>query len=248
MTMSRFAPVAIAIAALSFGAVHHAAAADMPVKAVPIAAPAIYSWAGFYIGAHVGYGWSDLDWTILPATVLDHTGRGYVAGGQIGFNWQWNKLILGVEFDGAASGIKGSVACPNAAFSCSHKIDSLWSLRGRLGTTLGAAQQLLLYATGGAAWAHAKYRAQSVATGLINPGGFENTTNHFGWVAGVGLEYMIAPRWSVKAEYLYYGLGSKTIDCTPLPAVGTTNCSFQPDVQTVKIGVNWHFGPVFAGP
>ena len=38
-------------------------AADMPVKARP-APPvaALYTWNGFYIGGHFGYGWSDIDW------------------------------------------------------------------------------------------------------------------------------------------------------------------------------------------
>jgi outer membrane immunogenic protein len=31
-----------------------------------------------------------------------------------------------------------------------------------------------------------------------------------GWTAGAGLEYMFAPNWTVKAEYLYYDLGSVT--------------------------------------
>ena len=29
-----------------------------------------------------------------------------------------------------------------------------------------------------------------------------------GWTAGAGVEWMFLPRWSVKAEYLYYDLGT----------------------------------------
>ena len=36
-----------------------AQAADMPLKAPPIAAPVMYNWTGFYIGAHIGGAWAD---------------------------------------------------------------------------------------------------------------------------------------------------------------------------------------------
>jgi outer membrane immunogenic protein len=40
-----------------------ALAADMPTKApAPIAAP-VYTWTGFYLGAHAGYRWADADLT-----------------------------------------------------------------------------------------------------------------------------------------------------------------------------------------
>ena len=45
-----------------------------------------------------------------------------------------------------------------------------------------------------------------------------------GWIVGGGVEYMLAPHWTVKAEYLYYDLGSVTY---ALPAI----------VQTTDTGV-----------
>jgi opacity protein-like surface antigen len=38
-------------------------AADLPLKALPPLPPA-FSWTGFYVGAHAGYGWSDADVTL----------------------------------------------------------------------------------------------------------------------------------------------------------------------------------------
>ena len=32
-------------------------AADLPVKARPLPPPPVFSWTGFYIGAHVGGAW-----------------------------------------------------------------------------------------------------------------------------------------------------------------------------------------------
>ena len=38
-----------------------------------------------------------------------------------------------------------------------------------------------------------------------------------GWSAGAGVEWMFNPKWSVKAEYLYYDLGTaNTANVGPL--------------------------------
>jgi outer membrane immunogenic protein len=64
-------------------------AADMPVKAPLTPAPPAWSWAGFYIGAHGGYGWKRNDFAeVVSTTPLltlgDINSNGWVAGGQFG--------------------------------------------------------------------------------------------------------------------------------------------------------------------
>jgi len=97
-----------------------AAAADLPVKALPPAATA-YSWAGFYIGGNVGYSWgraaSNLDAdpvTVNIGTAFNTPGfvgsdtltpKGVIGGGQIGYNWQTSQnWVFGLEADVQASG------------------------------------------------------------------------------------------------------------------------------------------------
>ena len=150
--------------------------------------------------------------------------------------------MFGVEVDGAYTDIDGSRACPNPIFRCSHQINALASLRGRLGVLVGATQQTLLYGTAGAGWGRVEYEARNGTTGAVNPGGFESSATYFGWVGGGGIEYKFASNWSAKAEYLYYGLGNKTVDCSPQPGVGTLTCTWEPSIQTIKFGINWHFG------
>src|SRR5262249_39685460 len=63
--------------------------------------PFVYNWSGFYAGAHVGVGWSDGDGS---------GSSGLVGGGQVGFNYQINQWVLGVEGDFAGTTIKDSVS------------------------------------------------------------------------------------------------------------------------------------------
>ena len=74
-------------------------AADMPVKAWRPPALA-WSWAGYYIGGHGGYGWKRNDYTqvfsVNPLVTLGGIdSRGWVAGGQAGYNWQYRPLGCG---------------------------------------------------------------------------------------------------------------------------------------------------------
>jgi outer membrane immunogenic protein len=76
-----------AVALVPAGAVF---AADMPVKARPLAA-AYDDWSGVYIGVHAGYGGGMKDWN-GPATT-DLAARGFLGGGQIGINKQIASLV-----------------------------------------------------------------------------------------------------------------------------------------------------------
>jgi outer membrane immunogenic protein len=68
-------------------------------------------------------------------------------------------------------------------------------------------------------------------------------------VAGVGIEWMFAPNWSVKGEYQYIDLGSVTRTATALvtsepgEVEGVTAIRRQNErFNTVRVGVNYHFG------
>jgi outer membrane immunogenic protein len=38
-----------------------------------------------------------------------------------------------------------------------------------------------------------------------------DSATRFGWTVGAGLEYLIMPLWTVRAEYLYYDLGNHSV-------------------------------------
>jgi outer membrane immunogenic protein len=51
----------------------------------------------------------------------------------------------------------------------------------------------------------------------------------------VGAEFLVAPRWSVKAEYNFLAFGKDNI-----PVIGATADT---QVNQFKVGVNYHFIP-----
>ncbi len=209
----------IATAVLLAGA-GGAAAADlgMPVKAPP--PPPVWSWTGFYLGVNVGGGWTNSTGSATLLTpggavigVSGTTGNvsGVVGGGQVGYNWQFNNFVLGVEwdFDGSGEKTNANGACfglvvAGCTFNASAGVNWFSTLRGRAGL---AFDRWLVYVTGGGAW-------QNVgASGSITvPGGtfgvFSTSTTRSGYAVGAGIEYAVWDHFIIGAEYLYLNTGN----------------------------------------
>src|SRR5262249_10329187 len=87
------------------------------------------------------------------------------------------------------------------------QVDWLGTVRGRLGVL--AAPSLLIYGTGGLAYGEAKASTTVAQTATcifscLNPPINYGTTASFsetrvGWTVGAGLEWMFAPRWTVRS-------------------------------------------------
>jgi len=257
-----------------------ASAADLAVyKARPSAPVPVWSWAGFYGGANVGYGWDRRDvglalGTTDPALVgfvqaaqdiglyprsYSPSAKGIIGGLQIGYSWQVGPNgLFGLEADVQGAGIKGSQA--HTAFGqfdtttsgVEKKLDWFGTVRARLGVL--ATPSLLFYATGGLAYGKTEI---SFNTADADFGCIPNATLcangsssgvKVGWTAGGGIEAMIANAWSLKAEYLYLDLGSRSADivASTAPVIYTPSTEFREHI--VRVGVNYHFntGPVVA--
>ena len=152
--------VALLAAAAAFAVIPSAIAADLGggpprggIKDVPYAAPSVFSWTGFYIGTHLGYGWSDVDWQAVSNSL---GGSGALAGGQIGYNWQKGAVVFGLEADASSSWVDGSTS------GFGHSVDWATSMRGRLGVAFND-NRTMLYGTGGVAWADIDYNSRSSA-------------------------------------------------------------------------------------
>jgi outer membrane immunogenic protein len=228
--MTRLLGATAILAACGMG---HAYAADAVVQEPVVIVEDVFSWTGAYVGLNAGYGWGDADHLPGPTSgtgINDLDIDGAFAGGQVGFNYQMNQIVLGGEFDIQWSGIDGSCAAGvcggGGPPATEHEIDWFGTLRGRLGYAAG---EWMPYITGG--WAFGE------ATRTTGAGGGASSSNNIsGWTLGGGVEWAFAPGWSAKAEYQYIDFGDETYDF-PIgfdPIVDLT-------VHTVRVGINWHF-------
>jgi outer membrane immunogenic protein len=221
-------------------------AADLPARTytkAPAVIPApIYNWTGFYIGVNGGGGWGETRWDFVGrVSNADHNVSGGMAGGQIGYNWQFGESwVAGVEADGDWANIKGSTPCANPIYVCSSEARALASFRGRFG---GAINNVLIYGTAGGAYADSHYTA--LINGLPGAGSGYFDSDRWGYAAGAGVEWAFVPNWSAKIEYMHYGFGTVT---APRTALGGGGSNLRLDIDTVKAGINYHFNqdPVVA--
>ena len=192
---------------------------------------------------------------------------GFIGGGQVGYNYQfYNSWVAGIEADiqGVAASNSAHLVFSQGAIvsvlldqnlSSSTRGDYLGTVRGRLGFTI--TPTLLVYGTGGLAYGQTD-SSTSITQIIENAPAVPNHYSSFGsisnsrvgWTAGGGGEWLFAPNWSVKVEYLYYNLGSVSYGLTPLQnfnTAGTLFTSGAPFSRTtfrgniVRAGLNYHF-------
>jgi opacity protein-like surface antigen len=204
-----------------------------------------YNWSGPYIGAFAGVVTGTEDWTFVdpPNTTVSPRFQGYLLGGQLGYNYQIGRMVVGIEGELGASNAEGSKSCPSLFFfTCESELDALGSLAARVGYTWGRA---LFYVKGGVAIGQV---AASISKNtdnqplLIPPLSpvTETTKWHAGWTVGGGAEYALSSHWSAKGEYMHYDLGSNSYTTFFAPgATGLVDANTTADV--LRVGVNYHF-------
>jgi outer membrane immunogenic protein len=241
---------AVSTGAFAFSAA--ALAADMPVKAPPPVVVAVYNWTGLYIGIQGGYAWGDTqhEQQVFAAATGDFRIKGGLVGGTVGYNYQVNSIVLGIEADYSWSGIKGNVGpfvvgtfgCGNGTEGCVTEVERFGTVRGRVGV---AANQFLIFATGG--WAYGRVNGFiEGAVALAN--GYSGSGNRSGWAAGGGVEYGFTPNLSAKLEYLRVDLGKLTYGQPGTGACTAGSCATATaEFNVIRAGLNYRFGgPVVA--
>jgi outer membrane immunogenic protein len=252
--MKRLLLASVGLVALAAATVP-ASAADLRAPR-PAAAPAavmpIYNWTGFYIGAHVGWGHTDKEWThtdpVIDLLFIDRHGKadGFLGGGQVGFNWQTGALVLGVEGQFSWVDWEKRDHCFGAVGSafevhCGHSVDWVATLAARIGF---AAANWLFYVKGGVAFADENFHVHSP---LFATTVHSNGDHEVGWMVGAGIEYGFTPNWSAKVEYNFMDFGDSTVhfrDATGL--IFDDRIKIDQQVHVVKFGINYRFAPVAA--
>jgi opacity protein-like surface antigen len=238
-------------------------------------------YVGGHIGAasdHESFIQTDVSYSNLPGGFPSSTsvntgesgtlGATSVTGGaQIGYNWLISgPLLFGLEADISAAGLSSTTLTsppgdPQAVAQWNEKLDLYGSVRARLGWVSG---NWLFYGTGGFGWDLDKF-TRTQLTAPFNPvtppfldlnalqGGAVITSTHVrpGWVAGVGAEWAVARTWTVKLEYLRFGLESEAFSGghfsllgpganNPVSSVVAATQSGL-SIDTVRVGFNHNF-------
>lgn len=232
--MKKFLLAAVSMVALAAPA----AAADLPPRPYtkappPYTAPAVvYNWTGFYIGGHIGGGFSG-------DNSLEGSDGRFLGGVQGGFDYQFaNNWVMGLEANYSWLGSSGGGYVFPGGTVVSGNTNGLGSVTGRLGYSWGPT---LLYAKGGYAF---RDNSLDVSLGGVPQGFTTDGNRQNGYTVGAGLEYMFSPNWSAKVEYQYYNFGNTTFTSSTSPEI--VGASFRNDEHTVKAGVNYRFG--WGGP
>ncbi len=225
-----------------------AMAADIALPPTPspqFALPPPPTWTGCYIGGNIGGGWntiSGFDPTNM-VSVGNGNGSGFVGGGQVGCDYQYNSIVVGIAgmFDGSTvSGTGPNLEIPGVTNK--SVIPWLATLTGRIGFV--AMPSTLLYAKGGAAWAQDNINTTNISSPLLAVGPVSASSYAAsGWTVGGGLEYVFAPHWSVFVEYDYMDFGTSTRIFIDSPAAGGGSGPFNitQQVQIAIVGVNFRY-------
>ncbi|MFA5898946.1 MAG: outer membrane protein [Hyphomicrobium sp.] len=202
-----------------------------PPRSEPIYEPVrergAWNWQGLYLGANAGYGWGNDNAAYYgPGGGGSLNPDGWYGGGQIGYNAQFDWLVLGLEADLQGADISDSTTLSGGFSNVTTDIDWFSTLRGRIGVAAGST---LIYFTGG--WAFADLN-QTVNTPTVS---MSKDGVETGYTVGGGVEWAIAPNWSVKTEYLYVDLGEQTLSGPS--GTYTTDTDF----HTARVGLNYRF-------
>jgi outer membrane immunogenic protein len=215
-----------------------AADANMPYTKAP-AAPQAFSWTGVYVGGNVGYGWGT---TSVDGLSTNLKPSGVNGGGQVGYNYQINSFVLGVEgdFQGADHHDTLGVGAFGVRANLDAKSDWYATIRGRVGWAFG---QFLPFVTGGIAFADSKADINATGVGGNITGSASHTLT--GYAVGGGLDYAITNNWTIRGEYLHLGFDDNTYNLlVTAPGVSVTlpaALKAKSDFDIARLAVNYKF-------
>ena len=265
MFASKKIVTAAAMLVAAAGAAH---AADLPARVAPapyVAPLPVFTWTGAYFGINAGAAFDNREkFTTLNNTAIlggnsSFSDSGFSAGGQIGYNYEFNGfggglggpgsgIVIGFEADAMYMDTDKSINLLQNGNTQSFRsgLDFLGTARGRVGYAFNT---FLIYGTGGFAYGDVNSRVVSVFNGTTDvqrPSGF-NT----GYVYGGGIEYALptgsflnffhSSAVTLKAEYLRYELDSSNLRDTDANTVNLPNYKVKNDGNIARIGLNYKF-------
>jgi outer membrane immunogenic protein len=216
-------------------------AADVVPEYVP------FDWTGPYIGAHVGWGWIDLegkfdsdngdnqDFQDDGGGDFDLDDNNILGGLQIGYNVQLDQFVLGIEGDVSFTDLNDDQHNGDGE-KVSFDTNTIISLRARAGLAI---ENVLLYATAGGAWTDTNYEAEDDPDDTNTSGDVD--LDDIGLVVGGGAEFAFDENWSVRAEGLYYWFDEEE-DTSDLTGDSDGDDFIRlNDIFVIRAGINFRF-------
>jgi outer membrane immunogenic protein len=203
------------------------------------------TWTGLYIGAHGGYAWGSADFREPPYP--DGPPRpkleGGFGGGQIGYNVQLDRFVVGVVADISLANLEKTVRDGNYLTETT-KVDRFGTLRAVGGYSFG---RWLPYGTIGLAWADASYDMNCPDPAVVGGGGCKvagprhagGSEIMTGLAYGGGLKYAVDSNFSIGAEYLRVDLDDTAFPIGPLAKWGATTKTINATADLVKLTVDY---------
>ncbi len=242
-----------------------ALAAEPPPAPPPPPPVPIFTWTGVYVGGQIGYAWTSgnnqftgfdpfFNTGTFLSTSIGGTPNGVIGGANVGYNYQINQWVLGLEGDVNGLSLSNTSAAffPDGTTLTAHtNADVQGSIRGKVGIDLGGIlpvwDRALIYATGGVAFGGFNTTVSLANTGLLN-GGFpffgsgNVSTTRVGWTVGGGVQYAVTNNWSIFAEYRYSNWGSiRENNFALLPAGAFFNGNRTINQNQVQVGFDYKF-------
>jgi outer membrane immunogenic protein len=178
-------------------------------------------WTGFYLGGTLGgnFGNSDVTGAFGTGSIDSREFQGTI---HAGYNWQIGRMLVGVETDVGNGALSGTVT--NGVQTIGIDSDIAGSFRARAGYLMSPS--LLVYGTGGVAWAR---------TNIGLDGGERTDQTLTGYQLGLGTELLLNPNWTMRLEYMYTDYGDKALTHS-----GFTN-NFVTTSHAVRAGLSFKF-------
>ena len=243
----------------------HAADAIVEAPMTPVMAPVMAvgsgsaPWSGLYVGGQAGGIFSSGTNNLLLdnnadglfnqpsdgiASFSNRSETGFIGGVHVGYDVQYGSFVMGAVADVSYadfSETRGFTTLLGNSASVTRSIDVLATARARAGV---AFDSILVYGTGGLAYANVKQDYRPAIVAGLRPVS-SNDEDSFGYTVGGGAEFMVTPKLSFGAEYLYTNLGRDDSRASQIDAAGivraTGRLDDDVDFHTVWAKMSYHF-------
>jgi len=244
ITRSTSALAAMAAVAFTAGS----ASADVyqrPAVVAPIARCA--NFGGFYVGGNIGWATlnahqNDLDGYFKSPASFFASDDSFTAGAQAGYNLQKGCTVFGIEANWNWADLNADTRLfpSTVGFNDSlrTRLENFGTIRTRTGVVV---DQLLLYVTGGVAWAETRDSVRQAVVGTLDER-FSSNDTRWGWTAGFGTEYAIAPGVSLNSDVLYLNFNDQDHDFNSPYFGHRFRTKTDEEIWVARMGLNIRFG------